>query len=51
MKVISVHLPEPFLEAIDLLVKQKKYVNRSEAIRVAVRDFIYKELGKIPPTD
>ena len=39
------HLPEPYVEALEELVRRKLYPNRAEAIRVAVRDFIYKELN------
>ena len=44
MKVVSVHIPEPYLEALDELVRRKLYPNRAEAIRMAVRDFIKNEL-------
>lgn len=43
MKVVTVHLPEPYIEAIDELVRRKIYPNRAEAIRMAVRDFIQSE--------
>ncbi len=43
MKVVTVHLPEAYIEAIDQLVKKKLYPNRAEAIRMAVRDFIMEE--------
>ncbi|MCS7132391.1 MAG: ribbon-helix-helix domain-containing protein [Nitrososphaeria archaeon] len=43
MKVVTVHLPEVYIEAIDQLVKKKRYPNRAEAIRMAVRDFIMEE--------
>jgi Arc/MetJ-type ribon-helix-helix transcriptional regulator len=43
MKVVTVHLPEAYLEAIDELVKRKLYPNRAEAIRMAVRDLIRRE--------
>jgi len=43
MKVVTVHLPEAYLEAIDELVRKKRYPNRAEAIRMAVRDFIRME--------
>jgi len=44
MKVVTVHLPEPYLEAIDELVRRRLYPNRAEAIRMAVRDFIRGEM-------
>jgi len=43
MKVVTVHLPEAYLEAIDELVKKKLYPNRAEVIRMAVRDLIRRE--------
>jgi len=43
MKIVSVHLPEAYVEAIDELVKAKLYPNRAEAIRMAVRDFVRRE--------
>jgi len=43
VKVVTVHLPEAYIEAIDQLVKKKLYPNRAEAIRMAVRDFIMEE--------
>ena len=43
MKIISVHLPEAYIEAIDELVRRKVYPNRAEAIRMAVRDLIRRE--------
>jgi Arc/MetJ-type ribon-helix-helix transcriptional regulator len=43
MKQISLNLPERYLEHLDRLVDQDKYPNRSEAIRVAIRDLIMKE--------
>ncbi len=43
MRVVTVHLPEAYLEAIDELVRRRLYPNRAEAIRMAVRDFIKEE--------
>ena len=43
MKVVTVHLPEAYLEAIDELVKRRLYPNRAEVIRMAVRDLIRRE--------
>jgi Arc/MetJ-type ribon-helix-helix transcriptional regulator len=45
MKLISVQIPELYLEGMDIMVVSGYYANRSEAIRVAVRDLIVKELG------
>jgi antitoxin ParD1/3/4 len=40
MKLITLHLPEPYIQALDNLVNEKFYPNRAEAIRVAVRDLL-----------
>jgi Arc/MetJ-type ribon-helix-helix transcriptional regulator len=47
MKVVTVHLPEAYLEAIDELVRKRLYPNRAEAIRMAVRDFIRNEFKNL----
>ena len=44
MKLITLYLPEPYLEALDKLVDERYYPHRAEAIRVAVRDLISVEL-------
>lgn len=44
MKTISVNIPEAAVKALEELVQKGLYANRSEAIRVAVRDLIKKEL-------
>jgi antitoxin ParD1/3/4 len=51
MKVVTVHLPEAYVEAIDELVKRKVYPNRAEAIRMAVRDFIRREARIVAELD
>ena len=45
MKLITVHIPEAYLNAIDQLISSDAYPNRSEAIRVAIRDLLKNELG------
>lgn len=48
MIVLTIHLPRPWVEALDILVREKKaYPNRSEAIRMAVRDLL-KEVEMWP---
>ena len=47
MKLITLHLPEPWINALDRLVKEKKYPNRAEAIRVAVHDLLKDEAWAI----
>ena len=44
---MTVHLPEPYVEALDELVRAKMYQNRAEAIRMAVRELIFRELPRI----
>ena len=44
MKMITLHLPMPYIEDLDKLVKSKYYPNRAEAIRAAVRDLLTEEL-------
>lgn len=43
MKLITLYVPEPYLEALDRLVKAGLYPNRAEAIRMAIRDLIRTE--------
>ena len=43
MRLITLHLPEPYIKALDKLVDKKLYPNRAEAIRVAVRDLLNSE--------
>jgi Arc/MetJ-type ribon-helix-helix transcriptional regulator len=43
MKVISVHLPEPYLQVMDKLVRRKYYLSRADVIRTALHDLIVKE--------
>ncbi len=45
MRLITCHFPEAYLDGIDLLVAKDAYPNRSEAIRMAVRDLLKAELG------
>jgi len=44
MRVVTVKLQEAFLKGIDELIEARIYPSRSEAIRVAVRDLLKKEL-------
>ena len=46
MRLITLLMPEPFLKLLDELVQERKYPNRSEAIRLAVKDLL-REAGKI----
>ena len=49
MKVISVNLPDAYIDGLDELVDIGFFPNKSEAIRAAVRDMIKNELGGIRP--
>lgn len=40
MRPIALLVPEQHLKDMDLLIKQGKYPNRSELIRLAIRDFL-----------
>jgi Arc/MetJ-type ribon-helix-helix transcriptional regulator len=43
MKLISVNLPEAYIKVLEILVAEGKFPNRSEAIRVGIRDLIKTE--------
>ncbi len=44
MRLLTVHVPEGFLEGLEELVRDKRYPNKSEIIRVAIRDLLRDEL-------
>ncbi|MBL7118943.1 type II toxin-antitoxin system ParD family antitoxin [Candidatus Bathyarchaeota archaeon] len=44
MKLISLHIPEVYLEGLQELVAKKYYPNRAEAIRIAVKDLLNDEV-------
>jgi len=45
IKIVTVNIPEPYINAIDKLTGHDGlYPSRSELIRVAVRDFLIREL-------
>ncbi|MGC9011478.1 ribbon-helix-helix domain-containing protein [Thermogladius sp. KZ2Tp1] len=44
MRLITVKMPEIYVEGIDELVRIGRYSSRSEVIRVAIRDLLKKEL-------
>lgn len=43
MKNITVYLPIPYLKQIGKLVKKKIVPSRSEAVRLALREFLHRE--------
>ena len=44
MKIITINLPEKYLSAIQILNDLGVYPSRSEAIRIALKDFLDDEL-------
>jgi antitoxin ParD1/3/4 len=44
LKLVTVLLPEAYLEGLDELVRANMYPSRSSAIRSSVRDMLKKEL-------
>ena len=44
LKILTVHLPDTYVKGLDELVSRRLYPNRSEAIRMAVRDLLKSEL-------
>lgn len=47
MKLVTVKMPEIYVEGIDELVRNGRYSSRSEVIRTAVRDLLMRELWDI----
>ena len=47
MKLVTLHLPEAYDDALEILIDKGVYPNRSEAIRIAVRDLLKSELGTL----
>lgn len=45
MRIITVLVPEGYLEALDLMVKKDSHQNRAEAIRFAIRNLINEHLS------
>ncbi len=44
MRLVTVKMPEAYVEAIDELVRNGRFTSRSEAIRVAIRELLRREL-------
>lgn len=44
LKIITVNIPVPYIEIIDLLEEKNVEASRSEYIRVAIRDFVQKSI-------
>jgi len=46
MKIVTCNLPEPFIAAMQRIISEYGlYPSRSELIRVAIREFLIKELN------
>ncbi|MHA1805431.1 MAG: ribbon-helix-helix domain-containing protein [Promethearchaeota archaeon] len=43
MRLISLNIPENYLNLLEILVAEGRFPNRSEAIRMAIRDLIKTE--------
>ena len=50
MRLITLYVPEPYLQALDDIVKKGRCPHRAEAIRLAVRDLLRKE-GCLPKAE
>lgn len=44
MQIITINLPEKYLETLQILQDIGKVPSRSEAVRIALRDFLIGEL-------
>lgn len=40
MAIVSVSLPEPLLDDLDRVIRERGFAGRSEAVRAALRDFV-----------
>ena len=41
---ITIRLPQRFIKALDFLVEMDDFPSRSEAVRAAIRDFVYNRV-------
>jgi len=44
VRLVTVKMPEMYVKGIDELVKAGRYSSRSEAIRIAIREMLKREL-------
>ncbi len=44
IKLVTLHVPETYVDGLEKLVQSNLYPNRSEAIRIAIRDLLKREL-------
>jgi len=45
--LVTVHLPKIYVDKLEELVRRRLYTNRSEAIRMAVRDLIFNDFRRL----
>ncbi len=48
MRTVTLKIPEPLLEELNEIVRRKRFASRSEAIRIAIIEFIKKVREKEP---
>ncbi|RLG86865.1 MAG: transcriptional regulator [Thermoprotei archaeon] len=48
MRIVTVKMPEAYIEGIDELVRMGRYSSRSEVIRAAIRELLKRELWYSP---
>ncbi|MHA1791200.1 MAG: ribbon-helix-helix domain-containing protein [Promethearchaeota archaeon] len=51
MKMITLFLPEKYLEMLDRLISLNMYPNRSEALRMATWNFLHENMAMLKATD
>lgn len=44
---VTIRVPARFLEAVDFLVEMDDFPSRSEAVRAAIRDFVYARVDLV----
>ncbi|MGQ4912453.1 MAG: ribbon-helix-helix domain-containing protein [Candidatus Thorarchaeota archaeon] len=44
MRVVTICVPDEYLKGVKELIEQNRYPNRSEVIRIAIRDLLVDEL-------
>jgi Arc/MetJ-type ribon-helix-helix transcriptional regulator len=47
LEKVTIRLPERYIRALDFLVTVDDFPSRSEAIRAAIRDFIYERVDMV----
>ena len=51
MKIITINVVPDYLKVIEILLEKDLYPSRSELIRVAIREFLHRELKKVEDVD